>query len=114
MWADLEKLFLSLWEMPQADGFGCLVTNSAIEFGANAPAFAADRVAKGLAIADRGIRSVLVRLLGNETGAAEADNLTMIYHGSLVLSRAGQLTESHREAIRATFRRLTMMTSSKS
>lgn len=110
--ADLEKLFLSLWEMPQADGFGCLITNSAVEFGADAPAFATEKIAKGLETADRGIRSVLMRVLGDERGMAEADNLAMIYHGSLVLSRAGQLSDAHRAAIRATFRRLRAMTGS--
>ncbi len=100
---DLEQLFLSLWEMPQADGFGCLVTNSAVEFGPEAPAFAAPLVAQGLEIAGEGIRSVLVRVLGPEAGACEADHLALVYHGTLVLSRAGMLGPEHRRAVHAAF-----------
>lgn len=103
---DLEQLFLSLWEMPQADGFGCLVTNSAVEFGPNAPAFAADKVAEGLAIAGEGIRSVLVRELGGEEGGREAAQLALVYHGILVLARAGTLAIEHRQAVQITFDRL--------
>ena len=103
---DLEELFLSIWEMPQADGFGCLVTNSAVEFGPNAPAFAADKVAAGLDIAADGIRSVLTRELGPDMGQSEAAHLALVYHGVLVLSRSGALTDGHRDAIRADFQRL--------
>lgn len=103
---DLEQLFLSIWEMPQADGFGCLVTNSAVEFGPNAPAFAADKVAAGLDIAAEGIRSVLHRTLGPEAGEREAAHLALVYHGILVLSRSGTLSAGHRDAIRAEFQRL--------
>jgi TetR/AcrR family transcriptional repressor of nem operon len=104
--SDLEHLFLSIWEMPQADGFGCLVTNSAVEFGPGAPSFAADKVAEGLGVAAEGIRSVLVRALGSEQGEMEASHLALVYHGVLVLSRSGTLTHDHRDAIRATFERL--------
>lgn len=103
---DLERLFLSIWEMPQADGFGCLVTNSAVEFGPDAPPFAADKVAEGLSTAADGIRSVLVRALGPERGGEEAAHLALVYHGVLVLSRSGTLTDGHRHAIRAAFDRL--------
>jgi TetR/AcrR family transcriptional repressor of nem operon len=103
---DLEQLFLSIWEMPQADGFGCLVTNSAVEFGPNAPEFAADKVARGLELAGGGIHSVLVRELGPEDGEREAEHLALVYHGVLVLSRSGTLSLGHREAIQTTFDRL--------
>lgn len=108
---DLEQLFLSIWEMPQADGFGCLITNSAVEFGPNAPGFAADKVAEGLEVAADGIRSVLVRELGKEQGEQEAAHLALVYHGMLVLSRSGKLTSDHRHAIRAAFDRLRQMAS---
>ncbi len=103
---DLGQLFLSIWDMPQADGFGCLVTNSAVEFGPDAPAFAADKVAEGLAVAGDGIHSVLVRELGEEDGEREAAHLTLVYHGILVLSRSGTLTDEHRQSIRDAFDRL--------
>lgn len=103
---DLEQLFLSIWEMPQADGFGCLVTNSAVEFGPNAPEFAADKIARGLELAGNGIRSVLVRELGPEEGEREAGHLALVYHGVLVLSRSDTLTRAHREAVQKTFDRL--------
>jgi len=103
---DLEQLFLSLWEMPQADGFGCLVTNSAVEFGPDAPPFAADKVAEGLAIAGNGIRSVLLRELGPDEGEREAAHLALVYHGILVLARSGTLNAGHSEAVRTTFDRL--------
>jgi TetR/AcrR family transcriptional regulator, transcriptional repressor for nem operon len=103
---DLEQLFLSIWEMPQADGFGCLVTNSAVEFGPNAPEFAADKIARGLELAGNGIRSVLMRELGPEEGDREAEHLALVYHGVLVLSRSATLTPGHRQAVRETFDRL--------
>lgn len=103
---DLEQLFLSIWEMPQADGFGCLVTNSAVEFGPSAPAFAADKVAAGLQIAGDGIRSVLDRELSPEYGEREAAQLTLLYHGILVLSRSGTLNDEHRQAVASAFARL--------
>ena len=103
---DLEHLFLSIWDMPQADVFGCLVTNSAVEFGPNAPSFAADKVAEGLDIAAAGIRSVLLRELGETVGAQEAAHLALVYHGVLVLSRAGVLSTGHKEAITSAFARL--------
>ena len=103
---DLEQLFLSIWEMPQADGFGCLVTNSAVEFGPGVPSFAADKVAEGLAVAADGIRAVLVRTLGSERGEQEAAHLALVYHGVLVLSRSGTLSDAHRQSINATFDRL--------
>lgn len=103
---DLENLFLSIWEMPQADGFGCLVTNSAVEFGPDAPPFAAGKIAEGLSIAAEGIRSVLIRTLGEEDGEREAAHLALVYHGMLVLSRSGTLGEDHRRSIRDLFARL--------
>lgn len=108
---DLEQLFLSIWDMPQADGFGCLVTNSAVEFGPSAPPFAADKVAEGLAVAAEGIRSVLIRHLGTEQGEQEAAHLALVYHGVLVLSRSGTLTVDHQRAIRTAFDRLRQLAS---
>ncbi|MEO3384683.1 TetR/AcrR family transcriptional regulator [Mesorhizobium sp. CAU 1741] len=103
---DLENLFMSIWEMPQADGFGCLVTNSAIEFGPNAPPFASEKIADGMSITAQGIRTVLLRELGDEEGEREATHLTLVYHGMLVLSRSGVLAEEHRRSIRDLFARL--------
>ncbi|MGE0500530.1 MAG: TetR/AcrR family transcriptional regulator [Rhizobiaceae bacterium] len=103
---DLEGLFLSIWEMPQADGFGCLVTNSAVEFGPDAPAFASARVTEGLNLSYGGIRSLLIREIGAVEAEREAPALALLYHGVLVYSRARVLDETHRDAVRATFNRL--------
>lgn len=76
----LRALFLSTLNEPAEEAFGCLITNSAVEFGqVGAPDF----VAQGLET----LRAVFVdRLDGDDTGA---DALLAFYQGILVLVRAG-------------------------
>lgn len=85
---DLEGLFLSILREPLADGFGCLVTNSAVEFG-SAQSVASRGVRDGLQLVERGIRGVLEREIGAARAARETTHLVLLYHGLLVLSRAG-------------------------
>jgi AcrR family transcriptional regulator len=94
---DLEQLFLTLFEAPYDDGYGCLVVNSAAEFG-SAESIASQGVRDGLALVHRHIEDVIRRELGLE-GAGTAARLALIYQGVLLLSRAGLLTPSHRDAI---------------
>lgn len=86
---DLEQLYLSLFEMPYADGFGCLVVNSAVEFGGR-PSIAADGVTLGLDAVERAVRATLARNLPAELVETHTQRLMLIYQGLLVASRAGR------------------------
>ncbi len=99
---DLEQLFLTLFLPPLDDGFGCLLVNSAAEFGAD-DTVPAGRVVDGLALVRGRIEEVVRRELGDDEAAPCAARLELIYHGLLVLSRAGQLTEDHEIAVRSEF-----------
>jgi len=76
----LRRLFLSLLREPDGGSSGCLITNSAVEFGRqDQPGF----VAEGFAV----LRDCFAdRLGGND---AEAVALLALYQGILVLIRAG-------------------------
>ncbi|MHC0052719.1 TetR/AcrR family transcriptional regulator [Actibacterium sp. D379-3] len=78
--AGLQALFLSTLNEPDAESYGCLITNSAVEFGdAGAP----DVVAEGLEV----LKAAFDDRLGGD--AADADALLAFYQGVLVLVRAG-------------------------
>ena len=102
---DLEASFLALFEPPMTDGFGCMVVNGAIEFGAKGPSPAADLIARGLDTIDQSLERVLRRELGAEAGEA-ARRLALIYQGLLVLSRSGRPMDPFIPAIREEFERL--------
>lgn len=92
--AGLRALFLSLLHEPNEESFGCLITNSAIEFGGGSAVPAgvgeglrvlSDTFAKRLASARR------AGLLRNDMEPALASSrLLALYQGVLVLVRAGQ------------------------
>lgn len=102
---DLEQIYLSLFEMPYADGFGCLVVNSAVEFGAQ-PSIATPGVKAGLDAVESAIRSVLGRHLPNDAVEDDTQLLMLLYQGLLVASRAGRASDAVAGAVRAEFRRL--------
>lgn len=78
--AGLQRLFLSLLHEPDAGSSGCLITNSAVEFGRkDQPGF----VIEGFTV----LRDCFAdRLGGND---AQAVALLALYQGILVLVRAG-------------------------
>lgn len=102
---DLEAAFLALFEPPMTDGFGCLVINGVIEFGAKASAPAADLITRGLNTVDQSLERVVQRALGANAGHA-ARRLGLIYQGLLVLSRSGRPMDPFIPAIREEFERL--------
>ena len=102
---DLEELFLSLFREPLTDGFGCLVTNSAIEFG-GAGAGTPDEVGKALNMVETSIRSVLLREIGPGAAEPAMNRLALLYQGLLVFARAGRIGAAHRDAVRSEFDRL--------
>lgn len=102
---DLERLFLSILEPPLADGFGCLVTNSIIEFG-NGDGIAAADIADTMAMLRTAIDDVLGRELGAEAPAAGTTHLLVLYHGILTLSRSQTSLDAMAEMVRAEFGRL--------
>jgi len=99
---DLEQLFLTLFEPPFDDGYGCLVVNSAAEFGST-DSIARDGVRRGLGLVHQHVLDVLRRELGTAAAEAEAAHLMLLYQGLLVHSRAGLLTPHHRDAIQQEF-----------
>jgi TetR/AcrR family transcriptional repressor of nem operon len=102
---DLEALFLSLLVPPYDDGHGCLVTNSAAEFG-SVPSIATDGVRAGITAVRRHAEDVLRRELGDESAATSAARVVLLYQGFLVLGRAGLLDAEHVAAVRAEFAEL--------
>ncbi len=98
---DLEGLFLTLFEAPLDDGFGCLVTNSAVE---HAPAGVTDPAVRAvLETTAEHLDEVLRREVGD---CADGPALALLYQGLLVLSRADLMTDRHRDAVRTEFARL--------
>ena len=102
---DLERLFLSVLEPPLADGHGCLVTNSIIEFG-NADGIASTDIADTLAMVREAIDGVLKRELGSEASEPETMHLLVLYHGILTLSRSRTPFDEMAEVVKAEFGRL--------
>lgn len=98
----LEQLYLTVLETPLADGNGCLVTNSLIEFGSADPLTAAD-LASTLDLVRSGIASVLGRELPAAQVAAATMRLVILYHGILALSRSVMPLADMALAIRAEF-----------
>jgi len=101
----LEQLFLSVLEPPLADGYGCLVTNSIVEFGRE-EGIAAAEIAETLAIARAAIAEVLSRELRAEASAADTTRLLILYHGILTLSRSHLPFGDMAQAVKAEFARL--------
>ena len=96
--SDLEQLFLTLFQPPLDDGYGCLVVNSAAEFG-SADSIASDGVRLGLGLVQQHVEAVVRRELGPAGAEAKAARLVLIYQGVLLLSRGGLLTHNHHDAI---------------
>jgi AcrR family transcriptional regulator len=100
---DLEDYFLSLLRTPLNDGFGCLVTNSAIEFGA-APSIAELSIDKAMRAIVAGMHSVLEREIGKDRAELATSHLLLLSQGVLVLVRAGRAGSGDIEAtVRAQF-----------
>lgn len=102
---DLEQLFLSMLRAPLADGYGCLVINSAVEFGPG-PSIATDGIRKGLGMVASGIRTVLAREIGAPQAAPATQHLMLLYQGILVRARTGDGGTETERVIRAEFDRL--------
>ena len=90
----LRALFLTLLHEPDGHSFGCLITNSAIEFGGDGGALPAG-VSAGLQILSDTFRARLAAahsaglLRTNIEPANAASKLFVLYQGILVLVRAG-------------------------
>lgn len=102
---DLEEFFLTLFRPPMTDGFGCLVSNAAMEFGSSG-SVADEGVGRALDLVDASMRAVLGREIGDEAAGPAAMRLSLMYQGILLMTRAGRAGKDHEEAIRAEFGRL--------
>lgn len=99
---NLQELFLTLFREPLSDGYGCLVVNSAVEFG-SARSPAADGIRQALDRVEAGLHAVLAREIGPAQGPLEADRLMLLYQGILVLARAGRSAPGFEDVIRSQF-----------
>lgn len=106
--AGVRRLFLSLLEEPRGENFGCLITNSAIEFGADAEA-GSRAVNAGFEILRKALLDRLTathRSGGLGDGikpAIAAVKLVALYQGVLVLVRSGYDKRSLRAALNLEF-----------
>ena len=100
----LRQLFLSLLREPNGETFGCLITNSAIEFGSD-DVVSEQTVRKGFEILQRLFVDRLAaakaanRLRGDVDPNIGAVRLLALYQGVLVLIRAGYEPRMIRHAI---------------
>jgi TetR/AcrR family transcriptional regulator, transcriptional repressor for nem operon len=104
----LRQLFLSLLREPDGETFGCLITNSAIEFGSD-EAVCEQAVRKGFEILERLFADRLAaaraanRLQGDFDPDIAAVRLLALYQGVLVLVRGGYEPRMIRRAINLEF-----------
>ncbi len=104
----LRQLFLSLLREPDGEKFGCLITNSAIEFGAD-DALAAPTARKGFDILERLFldRLTAAKSLGKLRSGVDpksaSTRLLALYQGVLVLVRGGHEMTKIRRAIACEF-----------
>jgi len=104
----IRSLFLSLLDGPDAGSHGCLLTNSAVEFGAGESFFKSD-VQDGLETLEKAFRAAIDQLLTTQGAApnsvlAQAHastplKLLALYQGILVLLRSGRPNEQLRDLI---------------
>lgn len=105
---DLRGYFLALLRPPLSDGFGCLVTNSAIEFGAR-PSSVSELVGKSLDLLEAGLRSVLAREIPRDAVDVAVMRLMLMAQGILVFLRCGRDMRAVEATIRAEFDHLKSM-----
>jgi TetR/AcrR family transcriptional repressor of nem operon len=104
----LRQLFLSLLREPDGETFGCLITNSAIEFGSD-DTVSEQTVLKGFEILERlfvdrlTAAKVSKKLRGDVDPKIEAVRLLAVYQGVLVLIRGGYEPKMIRRAINLEF-----------
>jgi AcrR family transcriptional regulator len=104
----LRQLFLTLLREPHGETFGCLITNSAIEFGAD-DKVAPGAIARGFAILESLFAERLAvakearHLPGNFDVKAGAVRLLALYQGTLVLVRGGYDLKKLKAAINQEF-----------
>ncbi|OQW52896.1 MAG: hypothetical protein A4S14_16500 [Proteobacteria bacterium SG_bin9] len=95
----LRQLFLSLLDEPNGENFGCLITNTAIEFGADNALLAAT-VQKGFGTLEQLFAE---RLADKPHPQLAAVRLLALYQGVLVLFRAGYDPKKIRRTINLEF-----------
>lgn len=104
----LRQLFLSLLREPDGEKSGCLITNAAIEFGAD-DAMTGPTARKGFDILERLFldRLTAAKSLGKLSSSVDpksaSTRLLALYQGVLVLVRGGHETTKIRRAITGEF-----------
>ena len=100
----LRQLFLSLLDEPNGESLGCLITNTAIEFGADA-AVQAKAVQKGFDALEQLFASRLASARPDTRAQTQAAavRLLALYQGTLVLIRGGYDHRKIRRSINLEF-----------
>ena len=100
----LRQLFLSLLDEPNGESFGCLITNTAIEFGADT-AVLARAVQKGFDTLEQLFAENFAPLKFDGRGQTQAAavRLLALYQGTLVLIRGGYDHKKIRRSINLEF-----------
>ena len=105
--AGLKALFLTLLDEPDGGSFGCLLTNTAVEFGP-AEAETLTDLHRGFHNQEEALLAAIERLEPGRTDAPlAARRLLALYQGVLVLMRSGYPKERLREMIAFEFDGLT-------
>ncbi|EJB04419.1 transcriptional regulator [Rhizobium leguminosarum bv. trifolii WSM597] len=106
----LRELFLSLLHEPDNGSLGCLITNTAVEFGGDVNTHPRVEAALGLLRSTFRSRLCESSTLARDTDEAKADRtavrLLALYQGLLVLIRGGEDKASLRQAIEDEFNQL--------
>jgi len=104
----LRSLFMSLLEESNDETFGCLLTNTAIEFGAS-DSVAKSSVQEGFDILEHAFQEAVNRLEQTAFSvglAISAEKLLTLYQGVLVLVRFGRTKDQLRQLINNEFNQL--------
>lgn len=106
--AGLISLFASLLDEPGNGAFGCLLTNSAVEFSGQG-SLAGASVQAGFHMFLTAFRETLMRLpgLSEEAASLKAMRLLIYYQGLLVLIRHGQDKSALKHALEAEIKAIT-------
>ena len=95
----LRSLFMTLLEEPDDGAFGCLLTNTAVEFGPEQSEGLAD-LRRGLRAQENAFLAAVERLSpGRADARLVARRLLALYQGVLVLIRSGYPKDEIRETI---------------
>lgn len=102
---DLEDYLLAIFSPPLNDGYGCLITNTAVSADPADPRVG-DTARRALVERADRITAVIAREVDPAYAAVAGPGLAMLCEGLLVLTRTGLVTTAHGDAIRTALARI--------